>query len=83
MKLAFDKALLGNSSDDQELQESLEDFDLHWHFGGDGEEAWNEAVRTSTENLFSILYDSSKVSSISGSVVLFRLYGFLWFNYCR
>merc|ERR1711915_682677 len=64
VKLALDKALLGDMDLD-DLLESIEDLHTNWHIGPEDELEWSLGIRQEIPNLFSISFSSSSDNGLT------------------
>ena len=63
----YDRVAMGTTDDVDESHEefatSLEELDAKWHVGPENNASWKEALKNKTPSLFSVNFDSSKVSA--------------------
>ena len=63
VKLAIDSMLLGEPSDNSELQENLEEYEQQWYIGCEKDPQWTQSVLKSVPNLFSLSISPSEVQN--------------------
>lgn len=61
-KLTYDEAVIGPVESNEELLETLRDFEENWFIGIENKPGWNEAVLLEKPNLFTMGYDDELVS---------------------
>lgn len=70
-KLMLDQTLLGDISDEDELEECLQAYENEWYIGRESDAEWGQAVVKNRPNLFSLGHNYAQVSMVIGFVLFF------------